>query len=103
VLFDVARSRVLDGEQKARLLERLATRINKDGTLRVTSQRHRTQDANRQAALERLDELVEQALARERPRRKTRVSAGVKRRRLDAKRRRAEIKRGRSDPADRDR
>lgn len=95
LLFDIARSRSLDAEQKIRLGWRLATRINRDGILRVSSQRHRTREANRRAALERFAELLEQALARARPRVKTALSAGVKRRRLDQKRRRGETKRAR--------
>lgn len=93
--FDVAGSPSLDEEQRARIRLRLATRITKDGVLRVTSQRHRTQGANRAAALERFVELLEWALEPETPRKPTRVPAGVKRRRLEGKRKRAEVKKSR--------
>src|SRR3954454_22965189 len=59
--FDLAGSTVLSEEQKARLRERLATRITKDGVLHVTSQRHRTQGANREAAVERFAELLRES------------------------------------------
>lgn len=98
LLFDVDVSSSLTESQKLRIHERLATRINKDGVLRVVSQRFRTREANRRAAMERFDELLAQALRYERPRRKTRVSRAVKRRRIESKRQRGEIKRSRSKP-----
>ena len=50
VRFDVAGSPSLTEEQRQRLLERLATRITRAGFLQVTSQKHRTQGENREAA-----------------------------------------------------
>ena len=94
--FDLEASPSLREEEKARLRERLATRINKDGVLQVSSQRYRTQSGNREAALERFVELVRAALEVSTPRRKTRVPRGVNRRRLENKRRRSEVKRQRS-------
>src|SRR5689334_3487744 len=66
--FDLASSPSLTDEQKARLGERLATRITKDGILQVASQRHRTQAANREAAVERFAELLAEGLREEAPR-----------------------------------
>ncbi len=85
--FGLAGSTSLTEEQKARLRERLATRITRDGVLQVSSQRHRTQGANREAAAARFAELVGEALQEETPRKPTKVSRAVKRRRLDNKRR----------------
>lgn len=96
--FDLAGSAVLSEEQRVRLRERLATRVTKDGVLHVTSQRHRSQMANREAAVERFVELVREALREEVPRKKTRPSRAVKARRLDEKRRRSGRKRERSAP-----
>jgi ribosome-associated protein len=93
--FDVLASPSLDERQRQRILERLAGRIGKDGMLRVVSQRHRTQEANRRAAVERFHELVEAAVVPPKPRKATRASGAARRRRLDTKRRRAEVKRGR--------
>jgi len=98
LLFDVDASPGLTDSQKRRVHSRLATRINKDGVLRVVSQRFRTREANRRAAVERFEELLAEALRRVRPRRKTRVPKAVKRRRIESKRRRGEIKRSRSKP-----
>jgi ribosome-associated protein len=100
VLFDVDASAVLSDDQKRRIRARLATRIDKSGVLRVVSQRHRTQGANRDAARQRLAELVSDALARRRPRKRTRKPASAARRRLDDKRRRGEIKRLRKTPVE---
>ena len=76
LLFDLESSPSLSDSQKARLRRRLATRINKQGVLRVVSQRHRTQAANRQAATERFVELLRAALRSRRRRRiATRPSA----------------------------
>ena len=96
--FDVLASTALDDEQKAKLLERLANRITKDGALRVTSQRHRTREANRHAAIARFIELVDDALAERAARKPTRVSRAARKRRLEAKRRRSERKALRKPP-----
>ncbi|HSS77419.1 MAG TPA: alternative ribosome rescue aminoacyl-tRNA hydrolase ArfB [Thermoanaerobaculia bacterium] len=96
--FDVGASAVLSEEQRARLRERLATRITKDGVLQVTSQRHRSQVANKDASVERFAELVGEALREEVPRRKTRPSRAAKARRLDEKRRHSGRKRDRTAP-----
>jgi ribosome-associated protein len=98
VRFDVASSPSLTEEQRQRLLQRLATRITRSGVLHVTSQKHRTQAENREAAVARLAELVAEALREETPRKPTRVPKAVKRRRLEEKKRRSQRKRERSVP-----
>jgi ribosome-associated protein len=98
--FDVSGSPNLTASQKRRIFTRLSGRINKEGVLRVISQRHRTQEANRRAAVERFHELIEDALRVRRPRKKTRVPAAARRRRLEHKRHRGALKRSRSDRGD---
>lgn len=83
----------LDDAQKELVRERLAGRINRDGVLRVTSQAERSQLANRDRALARLDELLTDALRERKKRRKTRPSRAAKQKRIDEKKRRAETKR----------
>ena len=95
VLFDVVGSPSLSPEQRSRILDRLSTRINKQGVLRVTSERHRTQQMNRGAAERRLAELVAEALEQQAARRKTRPSRAAKNRRVEEKKRRSEVKRRR--------
>ena len=92
LLFDLAASTALDDEQKALVSERLATRIDKTGVLRVVSQKHRTQGANRDEARLKLASLIARAIAPEKPRKKTRKPAAANRRRLDDKRRRSKLK-----------
>ncbi|HER43916.1 MAG TPA: aminoacyl-tRNA hydrolase [Candidatus Eisenbacteria bacterium] len=95
LLFDVSASPSLTEEERSRIMSSLRTRITKAGVLRVSSQRHRTQRANREAALERFSELLREALRTRRPRRKTRVPRAVKERRIKEKKRRGELKRRR--------
>ncbi len=100
LLFDLERSASLDEDQKLLIRRRLASRINKQGVLRVVSQKHRTQAANREAARERFQSLLREALVEEVERKPTRVPQGVKRRRREEKRRRSELKRRRRERFD---
>lgn len=100
--FDLAGSPSLTEEQKARLRERLATRITRDGVLQVTSQKHRSQGANREAAVERFAELLGENLREEPPRRKTRPSRAARARRVEEKRRQGQRKRERTAPISRE-
>ncbi|HEX2780571.1 MAG TPA: alternative ribosome rescue aminoacyl-tRNA hydrolase ArfB [Gemmatimonadaceae bacterium] len=93
--WNVAQSRALDDATRARLREKLATRIDSEGVLRVVSSARRSQLQNREAAEARLVELVAEALRVEKPRRKTRPSRAAKEARLDEKRRNSERKRNR--------
>ncbi len=86
----------LSEEQKQRVRRELAGRISRAGVLRVTSQAERSQLANRDRALARMEELLREALTERTPRKKTRVSKVQKQKRLESKRQRAEKKRLRS-------
>jgi ribosome-associated protein len=86
----------LTEEQKQLVRERLQGRITRAGVLRVTSQAERTQLANRDRALSRMEELLRDALEVRAIRRKSRTPKAQKRRRLENKKRRAETKRLRS-------
>lgn len=100
--FDLAASESLSDTQKARIAHKLETRITRDGILRVVASRHRTQIANRRATIERLAELLTQALHVEKPRKKKRISAAAKRRRRDEKARKSKVKELRRSPRSRD-
>lgn len=102
LLFDVGKSPSLSDEEKEKVKERLSTRVSKTGVLRVVSQRHRTQPQNRKAAIDRFVELLEEALLEDPARKKTRVPAATKRRRLRDKRHRSRIRETRSKPVDLD-
>ncbi len=94
--FDVSGSQSLDPFQKDRIRMKLATRINKKGVLHVTSFRHRTQAANRSAAMEHFAELLNQALIRKPPRKRTRVPQKSRERRLSDKKHRGRVKQQRA-------
>ena len=83
--WGVTTSPALTDEQRARLLEWLGNRLDSTGTLRIVSDRTRSQLLNREDATERLVELIRAALAPRKLRRATKVSKAVKARRLDAK------------------
>lgn len=95
LLFDLNATQALTPTQIARLRQKLATRIDAAGLFRVVSSRHRTQAANRRAALVRFSELLADALKPRRPRRKTRIPAGAVARRLRDKSKRSDTKRRR--------
>lgn len=98
LLFDLAASPSLSDEQKAKIHAAYPGRINKEGVLRVTSSKHRSQSANREAATDRFHSLLSDALTPTAKRRKTRPTKKAKEKRLDEKRKRGEIKRLRQDP-----
>ena len=94
--FNVDASEVLTRDQRRLIRSRLATRINKEGILQVTSQRTRSQELNRADVLERFVELLREALHQEPPRIPTRVSRAAKIKRVEEKKKRTEIKVARS-------
>jgi len=91
-------STVFSDEEKARIREVLANRINKEGELIVTAQRERSQLKNREIAYGRLNELVAGALVPEIERIKTRPTAGSREKRIEEKKVQSSIKRGRRKP-----
>ena len=94
--FDVGQSPSLTLEQKNRIMSRLKTRISKDKRFRVISQRHRSQIANREAAIERFSQLLKEALTELPPRKKTKVSKSANQRRIDGKKHHSMIKKHRA-------
>jgi ribosome-associated protein len=93
--FDVARSPSLEDSVRARLSALAGQRLTKDGVLVITARAHRSQEQNRGEALERLVELIRRAAVPPKPRRATKPSRAVKRRRLDSKKIRSNLKRTR--------
>lgn len=96
LLFSVEHSPSLSSYQRTRILHTLSTRINKQGVLRVTSSKHRSQRANRETVVDRFTTLLRQALTPRKKRRKTVVSRSQKQNRLKEKKKRGETKRLRS-------
>ena len=82
--FDI-RASSLPEELKARLLQRQDQRITRDGVVVIKAQQHRSQEQNREAALERLRTLLAAAAVVPRQRRPTRPTRGSQQRRLESK------------------
>lgn len=93
--FDIDSSSSLNNSQKRILHRRLQSRINNDGILTISSWKHRSQAANREAAIDRFRELLADALRPRKTRVPTRPSKASKQHRLTEKKRRGEIKRSR--------
>jgi ribosome-associated protein len=92
ITWNVRTSRALRDDQRTRLLGKLASRLDQDGAMRIVAGEFRSQQQNRRAALERLQQLVQRALVVPRTRKPTKPTRGSVERRLDEKRRRSETK-----------
>jgi ribosome-associated protein len=90
--FDVRHSPSLRDDVRARLERLSGQRLTNDGVLVITAQRHRTQERNRQDALDRLIELIQRAAIAPKPRRPTKPTKGSRERRLEGKKQRSTIK-----------
>ena len=95
--FDIPASS-LPEHIKERLLKLNDQRITKDGVVVIKAQSHRSQEKNREEALQRLQELVDSVAAPPRVRRATKPTHGSKQRRLAGKARRGELKALRGKP-----
>lgn len=93
--FPIASSLLLSEEQKAIVQQKLSNRINAEGELVVKSQTHRTQLANKEEAIKKVNELIEQALKKKKLRIATNPSKAVKEKRIENKKRTSDIKSGR--------
>jgi len=93
--FDIASSTLLTAEQKEIIKEKLSNRITKEGLLQVKSQEHRTQLANKDEAVIKLNELITNALKKKKPRIASKPSRKSQEKRLEWKKKNADIKSGR--------
>jgi ribosome-associated protein len=97
IFWNVVGSRAVSEEQRARLREKLASRLTTEGSIRVVASDMRSQSRNRELAEERLADLVRRALVIPRKRRATRPTRAAKEARLDSKKRHSTKKRDRRD------
>ena len=81
-----------------RIRTRLATRLDRHGNLRVVSSKHRLQGQNLEAALDRMETLIREALVRPRKRLPTEPTGKSRERRLADKKRRGRLKKDRTTP-----
>ena len=98
--FDIASSASLPDRLRSKLLASGDQRITSEGVLIIKSQESRSQDRNRQAALERLADLIRSAMRTKKPRVPTKPGKRTKAKRLDAKSRRGELKKSRKKVLD---
>lgn len=100
VQWNVRTSRALRDDQRERVLLKLASRLDSEGVIRIVGGEFRSQQQNRRAAFERLQQLVARALVVPRPRRATKPTFGSVQERLSTKRQRSETKQQRRRPHD---
>src|SRR5512144_379755 len=89
--FDVGNSPSLPGDVRTRLIRLAGRRITQDGILLIEARQFRTQERNREDAIERLVELIRQATQRPKPRKKTKPSRAAKERRIEGKKQRGKV------------
>ncbi|ANE52530.1 peptide chain release factor 1 [Flavisolibacter tropicus] len=93
--FPIDNSNILTPQQKQVLHEKLVNRINAEGELFVKAQTHRTQLQNKEEAIQKINELITQALKKKKFRIATKPSKQAKEKRLDSKKKQGERKQGR--------
>lgn len=87
--WHIASSQLLTDAQKQRLQEKLANKINADGMLLVKSQADRTQLGNKALVIEKMQDLVEQALHQKKARMATKPTKASQEKRMESKKRHA--------------
>ncbi len=97
IFWNVRTSRALTDEQRARLTERLSSKLTTEGSIRVVASDMRSQSRNREIAEERLAELIRRALVVPKKRRATRPTRASKEARLEGKKRQSSKKRERGN------
>jgi ribosome-associated protein len=93
--FAVGASQMLTEEQKELVRQKLSNRINSEDELMVKAQTHRTQLANKEEALQKINELITGALHKKKLRIATKPGKGAREKRLEGKKRAAQVKEGR--------
>ena len=91
--FNVKNSPSISDAVRTRLIRIAGDKMTKDGILVIQAGRFRTQERNRQDAMNRLIKLIQNASMKQKPRIRPKPSRASKERILAAKRRRSELKR----------
>jgi len=93
--FNIPSSQILSEEQKQIVSEKLANRINSEGSLVLKSQTFRTQLENKENAIKKVNELITSALKKKKARIATKPSKQSKEKRIESKKRSSQVKEGR--------
>ncbi len=96
--FDVVNSNLLSADQKSFLIEKLANKLTKDGVLVLAAQVARSQLANKELVVQKLDKLLSSAFIIKKKRKPTKPTKASKERRLDSKKHHAQKKANRQKP-----
>ncbi|GAB1344602.1 alternative ribosome rescue aminoacyl-tRNA hydrolase ArfB [Gemmatimonas sp.] len=100
VQWNARHSRALRDEQRERVLQKLVSRLDSEGNIRIVASEYRSQLQNRRAAFERLQQLIARALLVPRVRKATKPTYGSVQERLSTKKQRSDTKRQRRRPID---
>lgn len=93
--FDVKQSAILSDSERETLLTKLASKLTTEGELLLSVQEHRSQLANREAAMLKFDQLLKKAFTKPKPRKKTKPTKASKEKRFSEKKLHAEKKKWR--------
>jgi ribosome-associated protein len=96
LFFDIAQSPSLNEATRALLMQKLATRLDSEGVLRVEAQDSRSQWQNRETAVARFQVLLADALKRRKKRKETKPTQASKEKRVADKKKRGGLKQDRS-------
>jgi ribosome-associated protein len=95
VYFNPATSECLSEDEKITIIKKLRSKINSEGFIIISSQKSRSQLANKEDAVKKLFDFLEKALQKPKPRKPTKIPASVVAKRLSTKKIRSEVKRNR--------
>lgn len=98
LIFRLSDSAQFNDEEKNRMRQALKNKVDKNDCIQIHCQQYRSQSANREAALKRLERLLQKALEPPAIRRKTKIPQGAVEKRLRSKEHRSRVKRLRSGP-----
>ncbi len=93
--FNIGDSKVLNEQQKERLLQKLQSRITESGELKVTEEKHRSQLENKLEVIEKCISILNKALHIPKKRKATKPSKASKQKRIEGKKKRGEVKQNR--------
>lgn len=96
--FDIRNSQFLSDQQKEIIISKLNSRVVGEGILQIISQSERSQLGNKQMVIKKFHELIKDCFTFHKKRKATKISKGIKERRLKVKKRRGEIKKLRNLP-----
>lgn len=96
--FDVQNSRILTEDQKNTIVEKLSSRLTREGLLMLTAQESRSQLENKATVLEKFDKLLASAFVKKKARKATKPSKAAKHERLKKKKVVSEKKKWRRKP-----